>query len=232
MAGDETRYRFPDPAEGPEDAPLALGGDLEPERILTAYRQGIFPWYAPGDPILWWSPDPRLILEPQDLKLSRSFRRVLRNKAWEVRFDRHFDRVIEACATIPRAGQEGSWITPEMRDAYGRLHRMGYAHSVEVYLEGELAGGLYGLSLGKAFFGESMFSRLPDASKVALKALSDLSRKKGYHFIDCQVVTDHLVRMGAKAIGREDFLRRLDGALCHPDERGSWIDISWEYSDE
>jgi len=232
MVAEEERYRFPDPALGPGNAPLALGGDLDPERILAAYRRGIFPWYAPGDPILWWSPDPRLILEPHDLKLSRSFRRVLRNKAWKVHFDRCFNRVIEACATIPRAGQEGSWITPEIREAYGRLHRMGYAHSVEVYLEGELVGGLYGLSLGRAFFGESMFSRVPDASKVALKALSDLSRKKGYHFIDCQVVTDHLVRMGAKAIRRENFLRRLAESLRHPDERDLWIDISWEYSDE
>ena len=228
----EERYPFPDPAVAPGDGPLAIGGDLEPGRILAAYRRGIFPWYAPGEPILWWSPDPRLLLYPGELKVSRSLRRVLRRGEYRVRFDRDFSAVIEACATIERTGQEGTWITPEMRRAYEELHRLGYAHSVEVYREGELVGGLYGIALGGAFFGESMFSRLPDTSKVALKALSDLSRKKGYYFIDCQVVTEHLLRMGARAVTRERFLAQLDEAMDLPDEAGSWSNISWEYKDE
>ncbi|WP_457606918.1 leucyl/phenylalanyl-tRNA--protein transferase [Nitratifractor sp.] len=224
-------HTFPDPRLAAEEGLLAYGGDLHPDRILKAYRSGIFPWYKPGDPILWWSPDPRLVLYPEKLRLSRSFRRVLRNRAYEVRFDRRFEEVIRACARTPRPGQEGTWLTEEMQEAYTELHQRGFAHSVEVMMEGELVGGLYGIAMGGIFFGESMFSRRPDASKIALKALSDVLRETGYDLIDCQVVTYHLVRLGAEEIPRERFLEELESALHKPGEIGRWTDLKWEYDD-
>jgi leucyl/phenylalanyl-tRNA--protein transferase len=224
-------HSFPDPRHAAKEGLLAYGGDLHPDRILKAYRSGIFPWYNPGDPILWWSPDPRLLLYPGALKVRRSFRRVLRNRDYAVRFDHDFPAVIAACASVPRPGQKGTWLTPEMREAYTELHRRGFAHSVEVYMEGELAGGLYGIALGGAFFGESMFSVRPDGSKIALKALSDVLRKKGYDFIDCQVVTDHLAGLGATPVPRERFLDELERALLKPGDLGSWSNFHWEYKD-
>ena len=225
-------HSFPDPRFAPREGLLAYGGDLHPDRILSAYRRGIFPWYSPGDPILWWSPDPRLVLYPEALKLSRSFRRVLRNHPYEVRFDTRFRKIIDLCGDIPRRGQEGSWLTQEMRDAYSELHDRGFAHSVEVFMEGELAGGLYGIAMGGVFFGESMVSLRPNASKIALKALSDVLREKGYDLIDCQVVTDHLVGLGATPISRERFLEELERSLQRGGEIGSWSDLKWEYGDD
>jgi len=225
-------HTFPDPRGAAREGLLAYGGDLDPNRILSAYSRGIFPWYNEGDPILWWSPDPRLVLYPGTLKLSRSFRRVLRNRPYEVRFDHDFEAVIRGCSEMPRPGQKGTWLVEEMIDAYCRLHEMGWAHSVEVIQDGELAGGLYGIGMGAAFFGESMFSRRPDASKIALKALSDVLREKGYDLIDCQVTTDHLRRLGAREVPRDSFLDELEAALQKPGERiGRWTDFRWEYDD-
>ena len=225
-------HTFPDPRQAAKEGLLAYGGDLDPNRILTAYRMGIFPWYNPEDPILWWSPDPRLVMRPGGMKLSRSFRRVLRNRSYDVCFDRDFEAVIRACGTVPRPGQKGTWLHDAMIDAYCRLHEMGWAHSVEVYREGELVGGLYGIAMGAAFFGESMFSRRPDGSKIALKALSDVLTEKGYDLIDCQVVTDHLLRLGATEVSRDRFLEELEVALRKPGEQiGRWTDFKWEYND-
>lgn len=187
---------------------LAVGGDLSPRRMLAAYSQGIFPWYSTGDPILWWSPDPRMVLFPDELKVSRSLAKTLRNKAYEVRFDTAFDEVITACAA-PRADEAGTWIVPEMQTAYRRLHELGYAHSVETWMDGELAGGLYGVALGRVFYGESMFTRVRDASKIALVHLVRRLQAAGYGMIDCQMETAHLASLGARPIPRAEFARRL-----------------------
>ncbi len=221
--------RFPDPRTASDRGLLAYGGDLSPERLLNAYARGIFPWFNADEPILWWSPNPRLVLYPEDLRLSRSFRRVLRNHTYEVKFDHDFPAVIRACGQIPRSGQEGTWLHPQMQEAYIELHRRGFAHSIETYMEGELAGGLYGVALGKAFFGESMFARRSNASKIALTALRGVLAAKSYDFIDCQVETEHLIRMGAVSISRDRFLDALSSALEKPDDRGSWTEYHWEY---
>ncbi len=222
---------FPEPRLAPAEGLLAHGGDLNPNRILKAYRMGIFPWYSENDPILWWSPDPRLILVPGRLKVSKSFRRVLKNTSYRVSFDRDFYSVIKACATTPRYGQEGTWLTDEMQEAYMTLHDMGFAHSVEVYMDDNLVGGLYGIAMGGAFFGESMFSHRANGSKIALKALSDVLSERGYDFVDCQVVTEHLVNMGADIISRDEFLERLNKSLERAGDIGSWRDFKWEYND-
>ena len=222
---------FPDPRSASDEGLLAYGGDLSSSRILTAYKQGIFPWYSQGDPILWWSPNPRLILYPHNFKVKKSFRRVLRSGKFSVTFDERFSDVIRYCATVPREGQNSTWIVPEMEEAYIRLHEEGFAHSVEVYKEGKLVGGLYGISLGKAFFGESMFSLVPDASKVAFKALSDVLGSRGYDFIDCQMKTDHMIRLGAEVVKREIFLDMLENTLKKFTDSGSWQHIKWEYHD-
>jgi len=221
---------FPDPEDANADGLLAVGGDLSSDRLLVAYSLGIFPWFDEHSPILWWSPNPRLILEPHKLKVSKSFRRVLRQKKYRVVFDHHFDEVIHECAHTSRKHEEGTWITNEMEDAYIDLFHQGIAHSVEVYDDIELVGGLYGLSLGKAFFGESMFFKKRDASKVALYYLCSELKKWGFHFIDAQVETDHLLSLGAEKISRTDFLRRLDGALASPTCKGKWIkNIQYEF---
>ena len=178
---------------------LCAGGDLSPARIVLAYSQGIFPWFSEGDPILWWSPDPRMVLFPGELKVSRSLRKVVARGTYEIRVDCAFRDVMNACAQ-PRQGQGGTWIVPEMVDAYTELHSQGFAHSVESWLVGELAGGLYGVALGKAFFGESMFARAPDASKVALVHLVGRLREAGCRVIDCQQATAHLASLGAREI--------------------------------
>ena len=219
---------FPNPRYAASEGLLAFGGDLSPNRLLTAYRKGIFPWYSIDDPILWWSPDPRSVLYPENFKLSKSFKRALRNGGFVVKFDHAFEEVIEYCSKVPRDGQNGTWLLDEMKEAYIELHRMGYAHSVEVYLEDELVGGLYGLSMGKAFFGESMFSLRSNSSKVAFKALSDTLDSKGYDFIDCQVRNDHLASLGAIDIPRDRFLDELDNSLQKSSDIGSWRD--WEYN--
>ncbi len=200
---------FPHPSLADPSGLLAVGGDLSPERLLLAYAHGIFPWYSPEDPILWWSPDPRLILLPSELKISRSLRRTLKKKVFTVTLDGAFGEVIRACANA----RPQTWITGEMMEAYEKLHEMGFAHSVETYFEDRLVGGLYGISLGRAFCGESMFSLVSDASKVALVALADYLRRLDFQFIDCQVPTDHLKSLGAKEIPREKFLALLKAAF-------------------
>jgi leucyl/phenylalanyl-tRNA--protein transferase len=222
---------FPNPRYASDEGLLAYGGDLTSHRLITAYKLGIFPWYAEGDPILWWSPNPRLLLYPNQFKVRKSFRRVLRSGKFTVTFDRHFDKVIEHCATIYREGQESSWIVPEMREAYIRLHEEGFGHSVEVYRDGELVGGLYGLAYGKAFFGESMFSLVSDASKVAFKALSDVLGDRGYDFIDCQMKTDHMVGLGAQVVQRDIFLDALEVAIAKETDFGKWYDFTWTYKE-
>jgi leucyl/phenylalanyl-tRNA---protein transferase len=210
---------------------LAAGGDLTPTRILAAYRQGIFPWYSAGEPILWWSPDPRMVLFPAELKISRSLVKVLRNKPYEVTLDTAFPLVIAACAGTPREGQAGTWITAEMQDSYCRLHELGHAHSVEVWMTGKLVGGLYGMAIGQAFYGESMFSRHTNASKIALAHLCMHLQRQGFGIIDCQMETTHLASLGARPIPRSDFialLRRLVVADVRPGHwptdavRGAW----------
>ncbi|CAL94825.1 leucyl/phenylalanyl-tRNA--protein transferase [Azoarcus olearius] len=188
---------------------LAAGGRLTPEWLLAAYRRGIFPWYSDGEPILWWSPDPRLVLQPAQIRITRSLRKVLRGRRFEVRFDTAFARVIEECAA-PREPGGGTWITPEIRAAYLRMHELGYAHSVESWLDGRLVGGLYGMALGRAFFGESMFSRVSDASKVALAHLARFLEQRDFGVIDCQMTTPHLLSMGAHEIARREFCAGLE----------------------
>ena len=202
------------------DGLLAIGGDLSPERLLYAYRQGIFPWYGPDQPILWWSPDPRLVLYPEELHISRSLRKTLRKRRFSISIDTDFRAVIEACAE-PRPGQAGTWITREMQDAYLELHRQGHAHSIECRLHDRLVGGLYGVAIGRVFFGESMFTRVADASKVAFVALTRQLQRRGYALIDCQVYTEHLESLGAGTISRRDFTARLARDAWQPDP-GHW----------
>lgn len=192
---------------------LAAGGDLSPQRLLAAYRRGIFPWYSDGDPLLWWSPNPRMVLIPSQLKISRSLAKVLRHAEYEIRLDTAFPQVIRACANAPREGQNGTWISPEMQTAYIELHHLGYAHSVETWRDGRLIGGLYGIAIGRAFFGESMFSRATNASKISLAHLCAHLRQQDFGIIDCQMETTHLASLGASPIPRSDFTRRLD-QLC------------------
>ena len=224
-------YRFPNPRDASDEGLLAYGGDLSIPRLMSAYRNGIFPWYSEGDPILWWSPNPRLILYPDHFKVRKSFRRVLRSGKFTVTFDKCFSDVISYCANVPREGQESSWIIGDIEAAYIDLHEEGYAHSVEVYLDGKLVGGLYGLAMGKAFFGESMFSLVSNASKVAFKALSDVLGRRGYDFIDCQMKTDHMIGLGAQVVERDLFLDELHEALQKPSDFGDWQHFSWEYND-
>ena len=225
-------HEFPNPRYVGEEGLLAFGGDLNPNRILKAYRTGIFPWFNPDDPILWWSPNPRMLLYPKEFKMSKSFRRVLRNKGFEVKFDHNFKSVIDMCGDIPRPNQEGTWLTKEMKEAYIELHDIGFAHSVETYYNGELVGGLYGIAMGKVFFGESMFSLVPNASKVALKALSSICVKKSYDFIDCQVETPHMLNWGARLVDRDTFLDQLEKSQNHSTDFGLWRDWIWQYREE
>jgi leucyl/phenylalanyl-tRNA---protein transferase len=214
---------FPDPnlALTEPSGLLAVGGDLSPDRLLVAYRQGIFPWYSEGQPILWWSPDPRLVLFPGQLSVARSLRKQLRQKTYQVTLDQDFPGVIRACAR-PRRNAEDTWITPELQSAYTRLHRMGYAHSVEAWEHGKLVGGLYGLSIGRIFFGESMFSLRANASKVALTYLCYQLQRWNFPLIDCQVQSEHLQRLGAQTIPRNDFLRYLEQFSPAPPIQGQW----------
>ncbi|MEJ2308718.1 MAG: leucyl/phenylalanyl-tRNA--protein transferase [Gammaproteobacteria bacterium] len=209
-------------AETEPDGLLAVGGDLSVTRLLNAYRAGIFPWFSANQPVLWWSPDPRTLLFPGKLHVSRSLRKRLRKGLFRVTFDTAFANVVDACASIPRSGQDGTWITPAMRQAYLALHRQGHAHSVEVWRQGELVGGLYGVAVGAAFYGESMFSRATDTSKIALVKLVDKLTDAGFAFIDCQVVTGHLLSLGAETVDREAFLRLNRQAV-----RTS-VDITWK----
>jgi leucyl/phenylalanyl-tRNA---protein transferase len=213
---------FPSPEHADPSGLLAVGGDLSSERLLEAYRLGIFPWYSDDQPILWWSPDPRLVLELDDFKISRSLRKTIKRETFQITFDRVFGEVIRACSAVSRQGQSGTWITNDMRRAYQKLHDLGYAHSVETWFRGKLAGGLYGVSLGRAFFGESMFHVESDASKVALAALVEKLKGWEFDFIDSQMTTEHMIRLGAKKIPRRLFLKRLYAALRHPSRHGKW----------
>jgi leucyl/phenylalanyl-tRNA--protein transferase len=209
------------------DGLLAIGGDLSMRRLVNAYRQGIFPWYGAGDPILWWSPDPRTLLIPRELHLSRSLRKHLRKGRAILTMDRDFPAVINACAGVSRRGETGTWLQPEMIRAYRALHIRGVAHSVEVWEDGRLVGGLYGVAIGRAFFGESMFSLATNASKTALVYLCQQLACWGYGFIDCQVVTEHLLSLGARPVARADFIHLLEACRDQPGHEGSWDDGNW-----
>lgn len=213
---------FPNPNLAVEDGLLAIEGDLSTERLLLAYSSGIFPWFSEGDPIMWWSPNPRMVLFPEKFKISKSFRQVLKNKEFEIKFDHNFEDVIRNCSVIERGDQDGTWITNEMKEACIRLHQQGFAHSVETYMDGNLVGGLYGVSLGKAFFGESMFYTERDASKIALYFLVMKIKQWDFMFIDAQVETSHLKSLGAENIPRTDFLKLLKEALKYPMVKGKW----------
>jgi leucyl/phenylalanyl-tRNA--protein transferase len=213
---------FPPPRLATPEGLLAVGGDLSRERLLLAYRMGIFPWYSDDEPILWWSPDPRLVLYPREFHLSRSLEKVIRRVDFEVTMDRAFERVIRECAAMRSRTGEGTWILPDMIKAYCDLHGTGYAHSVEAWQGDRLAGGLYGVSLGRGFFGESMFTRVANASKVALAGLAAYLKSEGFDFIDCQVTTGHLQRMGAREISRDLFLEELGRCLRVPTRVGKW----------
>ncbi len=200
---------------------LAAGADLGPARLLDAYARGIFPWFNEGEPILWWSPDPRMVLFPGELRVTRSLRKVLRNRPYEVRFDTAFEAVMHACAA-PRPGQAGTWIGPAMIEAYTRLHRLGHAHSVETWIDGRLAGGLYGVAIGRMFYGESMFTRVRDASKIALVHLVWQLRRWHFGLIDCQMKTAHLASLGAREIPRGEFVRRVRELIEFPSVPAPW----------
>lgn len=200
---------------------LAAGGELAPSWLLAAYSRGVFPWYSEGEPVLWWSPDPRLVLMPGSIRIRRSLRKVLRGGRFTIRFDTAFAQVIEACAR-PRPGQHGTWIIPEMQVAYRRLHELGHAHCVEAWLEGKLVGGLYGVSIGRAFFGESMFSLVPDASKCCLAWLARFLDARDYGVIDCQMTTAHLLSMGAQEIPRAEFVATLGELTRQGEPPGQW----------
>jgi leucyl/phenylalanyl-tRNA--protein transferase len=216
------KISFPPPHYAEPEGLLAVGGDLSKKRLLLAYRMGIFPWFSEGDPILWWSPDPRLVLYPNEIKIPERLRRTIRQAKFDISFDEAFERVINTCAGTRLKDHQGTWILPEMVEAYCRLHDSGYAHSVEVWHKGELAGGLYGMSLGGCFFGESMFTRVSNASKVALFALCDFLHRRSFDIIDCQIKTAHLVRMGAREIPRSFFLKTLDQSMKRQTLRGKW----------
>lgn len=215
-------YQFPDPRTADSDGLLAAGGDLSIESLITAYSQGIFPWYDKRSPILWWSPDPRLVLYPSRFKVSDSLKQRLRSGKYEVRIDSNFETVVGYCAETRRKDQRGTWITDEMKKAYINLHHEGFAHSFETWYEGKIAGGLYGVSLGKAFFGESMFHLKTDASKIALASLVRWSLDHEFHFIDAQQSTSHLKSLGAEEIHRNDFLELLAEAIKFPTLKGKW----------
>lgn len=220
---DETNS-FPEPEMAESSGLLAVGGDLSPSRLLMAYSKGIFPWYSDGQPILWFSPDPRLILYPSRFRPSRSLRKLVRSGKFEVRFDHDFSSVIYGCANADRKFQKSTWITNDMMEAYIKLHEYGYAHSVETYYDGRLVGGLYGVSLGGAFFGESMFYRMNNASKVALYFLVKKCLYWDFNLIDSQIPTDHMKNFGAEETSREEFLRELELALSRETRKGNWDD--------
>ncbi|HEC30344.1 MAG TPA: leucyl/phenylalanyl-tRNA--protein transferase [Gammaproteobacteria bacterium] len=208
-------YSFPDVnlALREPDGLLAIGGDLSQERILSAYRSGIFPWYSEGQPLLWWSPDPRPVLFPEKLKISRSLRKTINRNPFKITLNEAFESVINACSSVRREGQDGTWITDSMIHSYSNLHQSGYAHSVEAWQDNKLVGGLYGIAIGEVFFGESMFSLVTDASKVAFVYFIEHLTQKGFRLIDCQVYTSHLESLGAEQIPRKRFIRLLDD-LC------------------
>lgn len=217
---------FPAVEQANEDGLLAAGGDLSTQRLINAYIQGIFPWFNKNEPLLWWSPDPRMVLLLSDIKISKSLKKTLRNTNMTVTFDRAFDQVIMACAkprpSQPLDSENTTWIHPEMISAYSRLHQLGYAHSVECWQDGDLVGGLYGIAIGKVFFGESMFSRINDSSKIALITLCQQLNRWGFSMIDCQVYSAHLASLGATEIARNDFINRLKHLCTQPNNITTW----------
>lgn len=215
-------FAFPAAEEGTQEGIVGVGGNLSPGMLLSAYYQGVFPWYSPPDPILWWNPDPRFVLDPARLHIPRRLARLLRKDPFTYTVDNRFAAVIEACRSAPRPGQDGTWITDEILHGYGELHRLGYAHSFEVLLDGVLVGGLYGVAIGRVFFGESMFSHVNDASKAGFVRLVELLRRDGYGLIDCQVYTAHLERFGAFEMPRAVFLQQLRQLRLQPSAGGCW----------
>lgn len=219
---ENTRYTFPPASKASEHGIVGVGGNLSPGMLLSAYSQGVFPWYSDGEPLLWWNPDPRFVLFPEELHVSRSLAKRMSREAFSYTFDTRFHEVIDECSRIPRPGQEGTWITTEMIDGYCELHRLGYAHSLEVSQGSNLVGSLYGISLGSVFFGESMFARESDASKSALVVLVRTLKPKGLTLVDCQVHTQHLASMGARDIPRDNYLSLLQTSLENPSWKGFW----------
>ena len=216
--------QFPDPNQADEDGLLAQGGELTPEFLLSAYCQGVFPWFCEGEPILWWSPNPRMVLLPKDFRLKKSLQQVIKKGIFELRIDTNFREVITHCSKVKRSHEDETWITNDIIDGYVQLHKLGYAHSFETYLKGELVGGLYGISLGNCFFGESMFFTKTDASKFAFYHLVQFALKNNFAFIDAQQPTDHLASLGAKPIPRKNFLEMLEKALQMDTLQGRWTD--------
>lgn len=202
-------YKFPSPKLATSEGIVAVGGDLNPLRVLEAYKNGIFPWFNDDENLIWWSPDPRMVLFPEKIKLSKSFKSFLKKKEYRVSFNENFENVIESCSNIKRVGQKGTWITSGLKKSFNKLHEMGHAHSVEVWYQNVIIGGLYGLDLGNVFCGESMFSTKPNASKVALYFLCQELKSNNYKFIDCQVPSEHLRSLGAEEISRDSFLEKL-----------------------
>lgn len=220
----DDRLVFPPAELADANGLIAVGGDLRPERLLLAYSKGIFPWYGEGLPILWHSPDPRFVLAASELHVPRSLRKAMAKQPYRIQYDTAFREVITACRDVPRPGQDGTWITDDMIDAYCVLHQAGFAHSTEAWDGDRLVGGLYGVSLGAAYFGESMFAEAPDASKIAFVRLVEKLRDWDIELIDCQVYTDHLARFGARDWPRQEFLQALAEAMEHPTRRGSWTE--------
>ena len=216
------KIEFPPPHLASSEGLLAVGGDLSRERLLLAYRMGIFPWFSDDEPILWWSPDPRLVLYPREIKISKTLKKIMKKGLFKVTMDSAFVQVINQCAQIRIQNNQGTWILEDMIDAYCKLHESGFAHSVEAWYQGELAGGLYGVSLGKCFFGESMFTRISNASNVALVTLVEYLNKLSFDIIDCQLTTEHLLRFGAKEIPRAAFLKQLEESLKASTKKGKW----------
>lgn len=221
---------FPDASEADEDGLVAFGGDLSPETLIKAYRKGIFPWFNEEDPIMWWSPDPRMVLFLEELYISKSLRKVLRDNVFTIKMDTAFQEVIRGCANTRRIDQDGTWITPDMIEAYTVMHRLGYAHSVEAYANDELVGGLYGLAIGKVFFGESMFQKQTNASKVAFVHLVRFLQAHDFKLIDAQQDTMHLRSLGASLLSREAFLQQIENAISFPSLMGNWNEIYVNYS--
>ena len=216
------KISFPPPYLASKEGLLAVGGDLSQKRLLLAYRTGIFPWFSDDEPILWWSPDPRLVLYPEEVRVSKTLKKIIKKKMFHVTMDSAFVQVINQCAKIRLQNNQGTWVVKEMIDAYCKLHESGFAHSVEAWYQGELAGGLYGVSLGKCFFGESMFTRVSNASNVALVKLVEYLNALSFDMIDCQLTTEHLLRFGAKEIPRISFLNQLEESLKAPTKKGKW----------
>ena len=223
---DETEFfQFPSVTKASPEGIVAMEGNLSPGMLLSAYKQGIFPWYSEGEPILWWSPDPRMVLFPEKIHISKSMHRSFKRGRFSFSMDNNFREVVNSCGGIPRKHEDGTWITSEMKNAYTHLHELGWAHSMEVWEDNELVGGLYGLSIGSVFFGESMFSRKTDASKAAFIMLARILGNLGFTMIDCQLYTPHLESLGAVKIDRQKYLNLLNSGLKADTRRGNWSNL-------